>query len=124
MKNIRFMADVMNRIKSRYVRLLAAEPPFFTDSNYTIEQFAADLGTNRSYASRFVNGELGISFYVLLGKLRLAYFMKQKSNREKSNINSLAKKCGFRNAFSFRRTFKREYGMTPSEYLKKEFSQQ
>ena len=112
----------MNNIKSKYVKLLGTEPPFFTDSSYTIEQFASDLGTNRSYASKFVNEELGVSFYTLLSKLRLAYFMKQKSNRDKICISALAKKCGFSNDFSFRRAFKREYGKTPSEYLKEEIA--
>lgn len=127
MRNIGFMADLMNSIKSRYVKLLGTEPPFFTDSSYTIEQFASDLGTNRSYASKFVNDELGVNFYTLLNKLRLAHFMRlkskqEKSKQEKSSISSLAKRCGFSNAFSFRRAFKREYGKTPSEYLKEEIA--
>lgn len=112
------MADVMNRIKSRYVKLLGEEPPFFTDCNYTIEQFAADLGTNRSYASRFVNEELGVSFYTLIGKLRLAHFMKLRNKDKRSSIGSLARSSGFNSAFSFRRTFRKEYGTTPGGYFK------
>lgn len=112
------MADVMETIKSRYVKLMGKEPPFFTDCNYTIEQFAADLGTNRSYASKFVNQELGVNFYTLLSKLRLAHFMKLYGNEKKRSISSLAKRSGFNNVFSFRRAFRREYGTTPSEYLK------
>lgn len=117
-KSIRFMANVINTIKSRYIKLMGKEPPFFTDSNYTIEQFAADLGTNRSYASKFVNEELGVNFYTLLSRLRLAHFMKLHGNGEKCSISSLAKRSGFNNVFSFRRAFRREYGTTPSEYLK------
>lgn len=117
-KSIRFMADVMDTIKNRYVKLMGTEPPFFTDCNYTIEQFAADLGTNRSYASKFVNQELGVNFYTLLSKLRLAHFMKLYGNEKKCNISSLAKRSGFNNVFSFRRAFRREYGTTPSELLK------
>lgn len=112
------MANVINTIKSRYIRLMSKEPPFFTDSNYTIEQFAADLGTNRSYASRFVNKELGMTFSTLLNKLRLAHFIKLKSERPNATIGQLAKECGFNNAFSLRRAFLKEYGMLPSEYFR------
>ena len=105
-----------------YMQLLTAKPPFFTAADCSIESFATDLGTNRSYASRFVNQELGVTFSTLLNKLRLAHFMRLKSKPEKSSISSLAKRCGFSNAFSFRRAFKREYGKTPSEYLKEEIA--
>lgn len=116
------MADLMNSIKSRYLKLLGNEPPFFTNCNYTIEQFAADLGTNRSYASKFTNHELGLSFSALLNKLRLAHFMRLRNENPHASIGNLAKKCGFGNTFSFRRSFKAQYGKTPSEYLKERFT--
>lgn len=112
------MADVTGIIRKRYLTLLGNNPPFFTNKDYTIEQFAADLGTNRSYASRFVNKELGMTFSTLLNKLRLAHFIKLKSERPNATIGQLANECGFNNAFSFRRSFKAAYGKIPSEYLK------
>lgn len=115
------MADVTGIIRKRYLTLLGNNPPFFTNKDYTIGQFAADLGTNRSYASRFVNKELGMTFSTLLNKLRLAHFIRQKSERPDATIGELAKECGFNNAFSFRRSFKAEYGKTPSEYMKERF---
>ncbi|MBR3906503.1 MAG: helix-turn-helix transcriptional regulator [Bacteroidaceae bacterium] len=113
------MADLMNSIKSRYLKLLGNEPPFFTDCDYTIEQFAADLGTNRSYASKFTNRELGLSFSALLNRLRLAHFLRLRNENPQTSLGNLAKKCGFSNAFSFRRVFRKEYGTSPSEYFKK-----
>ncbi len=98
--------------------LLGSMPPFFTDPAYSIEQFAADLGTNRTYASRFANDVIGLSFPALLNKLRLAHFMRLKSERPGERIGPLAKECGFTNTFSFRRTFRKEYGKSPSEYFK------
>ena len=113
------MADITGIIRKRYLTLLGNNPPFFTNKDYTIEQFAADLGTNRSYASRFVNKELGVTFPTLLNKFRLAHFIKLKNEHPDATIQQLAKECGFYNTFSFRRSFKAEYGTTPGEYLKK-----
>lgn len=109
----------LKEIRRMYILLLAAKPPFFTAADYSIEQFAADLGTNRSYASRFINKELGVTFPTLLNKFRLAHFIRQKNEHPDATIGELAKECGFNNAFSFRRAFRQEYGTTPGEYLKK-----
>lgn len=62
-----------------------------------------------------------MTFSTLLNKLRLAHFIRQKSERPDATIGQLAKECGFNNAFSFRRCFKAEYGKTPSEYMKERF---
>lgn len=101
------------------MHLLSEKKLFFLDKNYSIIEFAADLGTNRSYASRFVNIELGITFPNLLNSLRLAHFMRLKDENPKKSIKYLADYCGFNCTLSFRRAFIKEYGMTPSEYFKK-----
>ncbi len=77
-----------------------------------------DLGTNRSYASRFVNTELDVTFPTLIKKLRLAHFLKLKKEYPDLTITALWKLCGFNNAYTFRRQFKDEYGMTPLDMFK------
>lgn len=112
------MKDMTKQIRQRYTQLLGKEKPFFTEKNYSINDFAAALGTNRSYASRFVNTELGVTFPVLLNKLRLAHLIRRKSENPKACIKSLAVECGFNCPFSLRRAFQKEYGMLPSEYFR------
>lgn len=112
------MADELNKIRNRYLKLLVEQPPFFINKGYTLEQFAVDLGTNRSYASKFTNMELGVTFPVLLNKLRIAHFLSLKNEKPASRIKELAEACGFKSSFAFRRAFKRIYGTSPSEYLK------
>lgn len=107
-----------------YLQLLTAKPLFFTAAEYSIEQFAADLGTNRSYASHFVNQELGVTFPTLLNKLRLSHFIRLKSENPDTAIGTLAKECGFNSTFSFRRSFKAEFGEIPSKYFKEGMSKQ
>ena len=110
--------SVLKEIRKAYMQLLTTKPLFFTAADYSIEQFAADLGTNRSYASRFVNRELGVTFPVLLNKLRIAHLIRRKSENPKACMKSLAEECGFNCPFSLRRAFQKEYGMLPSEYFR------
>jgi len=41
----------------------------------------------------------------------------------KEPVNSLAEKCGYANAQTFRRAFKKKYGLTPSEFKQKVFAE-
>ena len=112
------MRETQKEIRQRYIQMLAEERPRFLGKGYSITEFAADLGTNRSYASRFVNKELKISFPSLLTRLRLAHFLRLKEEKPKALIKTLAAECGFSSPFSFRRAFERTYGTTPTEYFK------
>ena len=114
------MQDWKKRINERYTILLSEKRPFFVKQDYTIEEFANDLVTNRSYASRFVNEVLETSFPTLLNKLRIAYVIRMKHENPNEPIYRLAVAAGFKNTFSFRRAFHREYSMTPKEFFKKQ----
>lgn len=113
------MQDWKKKINERYTILLSKDTPFFLKKDYTIGAFANDLVTNRSYASRFVNEVLGIPFPTLLNKLRIAYVIRMKHENSKEPICRLATAAGFKNAYSFRRAFYREYNMTPTAFFKK-----
>ena len=112
------MGATSKEIRQKYMQLLSEKEPFFLDKNYSIIQLAADLGTNRSYASKFVNKELGVTFPTLLNSLRLSHFIKLKKENPKAKISTLAAYCGFNCMLSFRRTFVKEYGTTASKYFK------
>lgn len=113
------MQEWKKKISERYAALLSEASPFFLKQEYNIEEFANDLATNRSYASRFVNEVLGTSFPTLLNKLRLAYIIRMKHENPKEPICRLVAAAGYKNAHSFRRAFYREYSMTPKEFFKK-----
>ena len=114
------MQEWKKKISERYAALLSEASPFFLKQDYDIEEFANDLATNRSYASRFVNEVLGTSFPTLLNKLRLAYIIRMKHENPKEPICRLAAAAGYKNAHSFRRAFYREYNIMPRAFFKKQ----
>lgn len=114
------MQEWKKKISERYAALLSEASPFFLKQDYDIEEFANDLVTNRSYASRFVKEVLGTSFPTLLNKLRLAYIIRTKHENPKEPIYRLAAAAGYKNAHSFRRAFYREHNMMPRAFFKKQ----
>lgn len=104
-------------INQRFSLLLSKESKFFLDSNYNIGMFAEQLGTNRTYASRFINQQFGVSFPTFINRLRLTHFMRLRQEKPHLSINSVLHQCGFNTAYSFRRAFVQVYGENPSEYF-------
>lgn len=102
----------------KYEQMLRKNPPFFTTPGYTILNFAHDIGTNRTYASRFANEVLGYKFSDLLNHLRMEYFMQLQQAQPEASLYKLAKQAGYSNAFSFRRVFTKMFQTTPSQYFR------
>lgn len=111
------MKNLLNEMQAKYKEMVNAHPPFYVKPSYSIKDLAKDLGTNRTYASRFVNQTMGVKFTDLLSELRLSYLLELHKEQPGATITWLAHQSGFSNMFSFRRTFFKKFGTTPTEYL-------
>lgn len=105
------------KINQRFSLIVLEDNKFFLDANCNINEFANLLGTNRTYASRFIHQKFGVSFPTFLNRLRLTHFMKLREENPNLSINSVIRHCGFNTAYSFRRAFVQAYGENPSNYF-------
>jgi|GEM_PF-1777465 len=80
------------------------------------------LETNRTYLSVYINRTYQCNFCSLINKLRVEYSIKhlEQVSIEKYSLNYLAEMCGFSSLNTFYRTFQKEYGMTPGQFLKQQ----
>jgi AraC-like DNA-binding protein len=80
------------------------------------------LETNRTYLSVYINKTFHCNFCSLINKLRVEYSIQQldQESIEKYSMNYLSELCGFSSINTFYRTFQKEYGMTPGQYLKQQ----
>ena len=83
--------------------------------NYTINDLAKRFSLNESYLSQLFKKEIGEPFTVYITRLRLLYACTLLKSTDLS-ISEVSKKVGYPDYFYFARLFKREYGITPSEY--------
>lgn len=85
-----------------------------------IEDLAAQLGTNRTTLSNFLNTHKG-GFTSYLAKLRINQVMidlTQQEELRKHSVQELAEIYGFSSIRSFNLQFKTETGLSPSYFMK------
>jgi AraC-like DNA-binding protein len=94
------------------------EKPYL-DSDFSVVKLANDMNSNTSYITKAIKFNTGNNFNRYLNSFRIKYiqelFVDDKYNSY--TIDHLRAKAGFKNQSTFNDTFKKQVGMTPTEYL-------
>ncbi len=91
----------------------------YQNSELTYEEVAAAGGISKTYISKVFRAKLDMSYIEYLTAVRMdkACTLLRTTN---INISEVAKMVGYANDSSFRRVFKESYGVSASDYRKKE----
>lgn len=92
----------------------------YLNASLTLRELAEMIPTTDKKLSALLNQALGTNFYDYLNKLRVEAFQEKWISGEYKNysIVGLAELCGFSSKSSFYRAFKKETGISPSEFMK------
>lgn len=116
----KFHADLYPTHLPRTLEKMLTEEKLYTNPDLTLSQLAKKCGTNTATLSRFINSELGSTFYNLINGYRLE-MVKQlliNSEHQHSSVLFLAYRAGFKSKTTFNTMFKRETNLTPTEWRK------
>jgi|GEM_PF-502317 AraC-type DNA-binding domain-containing proteins len=89
------------------------------NSNLTLKDMAADLGTNRTYLSDYFNSTLDTTFYDYLNNFRIKYACEILLADPKMPITQILEKSGFKSRSTFSRVFEKHTGYSPRNYRNK-----
>lgn len=93
----------------------------YADPLLNLAQMASDFGITENFLYYFFRSRLQKSFAQYLEDKRLekAYALIETNMKEPFTL--LAERCGYANVQTFRRAFKKRYGVTPSEFRRQCF---
>ena len=119
-KNSGLSKQVMNDFKVRLQDEMEKNA-LYLDSELRLKDLASRLSISRHHASQIINESFGVSFYEYVNQFRIQEAKKLLEDMDSNdlNITDIAFKSGFNNRVSFYNTFRKHFGVTPSEYRNK-----
>ena len=106
--------------KSRIEQLMQKDL-LFKNPQLTLSDVAKNLETNVSIISKTINHGFKMNFNDFVNKYRIEEVKKafSKDEHKKSTLLGIAFDCGFNSKATFNRSFKKNTGLSPKEYLEK-----
>lgn len=92
-----------------------------TDANLSLNETARVMHYTSTYFGKYFKEQFGCAFqqYVAVRRIeRAKEYLNDDPDENRTSISDIALACGFTNDVTFRRTFKRYTGMTPSQFVK------
>lgn len=105
------LRDILHEKAQRWIERGGYRTP-----GITIEHVARDMGTNRSYLSRYLNELRHVNFYEWVAQLRIEEAQSLMRTHPSMLIEQIASRVGFTSASTFSSTFKKIVGITPNKW--------
>jgi AraC-like DNA-binding protein len=106
-------------LESKLNAVVEDEKPYLIP-DLTLRLLAEKVGTTERKLSRLLNETMHTSFYDFINKYRVEEAKEKLKSKEieKFSITGIGVSCGFSSKSSFYRIFKKETGLSPSNYKK------
>lgn len=115
--------DPIEKLRALYIEACKTmtDKELFKNPELTLSDMAQSLGVNTKYLSQAINNIGQQSFSSWVNEFRINNFVSLLSNQDsdKYSIKGLMQMAGFRNKTTFLNAFKKKFGITPSQYLKR-----
>jgi len=116
-RNSALTTDHAERIAAKIERAMARDL-MYRDPNLSLWDLAQHIGATSNYVSQTLNETLGESFFDYVNRWRIKDAL-DRMNTSQETILILAYDVGFNSRSSFYKAFKRETGMTPSQFRRR-----
>lgn len=107
----------LNEHLAEAMHKMMEEDLYYLNQNINIDDVAHKLGTNRTYVTRLMRQEYGLSFIEYVNVARIQYSQKILYTSPNITLEEVATKAGFQSTSNYCRAFKRYTGTTPKGWL-------
>lgn len=106
-----------NKVNQYFLeRLTSIIKKEMASGSVSLEAIASQMYITRGQLTRRVKAIKGMTTQQYAMKVRLTHASNLLKNNTDMAISEVAFRCGFEDATSFSRAFRRKYGISPSEY--------
>ncbi len=102
--------------RAKLEQWMKTEKPY-TNPDFRLLDLRQILPLNRTYLSQLINAEYGCSFYQFVTNYRIEEAKQLMKAHPDMLMQDIGEQCGFSSVRSFYRTFSRETGLAPKEWL-------
>lgn len=116
------LSDPQRTSLNQRIQAVLDTPDTLCEQDFTLAKLAKMVDSNTTYVSQVVNERYATSFSNVLSALRVREACRRMSDESDHyrnvTIEAIAASVGFKSRTAFLNAFKREVGLTPSEYLR------
>lgn len=121
-KGVLINADQVDGLDARIEEVLAA-PDFICSPEASLKTLAEEVDSNTSYVSYILNQKYSENFSILLGNLRVKKICRRieraPQRYQQLTVEAISAEAGFKSRSTFRTSFVRQTGLTPSDYIRR-----
>lgn len=115
-KNSGLKEDDAQKLHQALLDMMSYKKPFL-DPKLNLAELAKQLETSPNWLSQVINQYEKNNFHDFVNRYRVEEFIQKASENKNYSILALALDSGFNSKSSFNNVFKKQQGITPSEYL-------
>jgi len=108
--------DLAKELYEKLVRIMEQEKPYL-EPRLSLTELAQRMGISPNHLSQVINQKAKVNFHDFVNRYRVEEFLHMAPEKTHYSLLALALESGFNSKSSFNTIFKKQKGLSPSEYL-------
>ncbi|HMZ58811.1 MAG TPA: helix-turn-helix domain-containing protein, partial [Leptospiraceae bacterium] len=108
----------LSKVGEKLKNLMETEK-VYREETLSLPELASMIGITPHQLSEYLNQEMKTSFFQLIHRYRIIEAKEKLISNPKETILSIAYSAGYQSKSTFNEIFKKETGLTPTEFRKK-----
>jgi AraC-like DNA-binding protein len=111
-------AEMATEFYQKLIKFMEEKKPYL-NPKLSLPELAQQLGISPNQLSQIINQQAEVNFHDFVNKYRVSEFLQNAKSNKSFSLLALALDSGFNSKSSFNYIFKKQKGISPSQYLSK-----
>ena len=115
-KNSGINSEIAIELYEKLLKFMEEKKPYL-NPRLSLSELSRELDISSNQLSQIINQQAGVNFHDFVNKYRVEEFLLIAKNNQNFSLLALALDAGFNSKSSFNYIFKKQKGLSPSQYL-------